>query len=248
MLEAKNISKSFSDNQVLREINFKLLENRSYAFVGISGCGKTTLARIIVGLEEADQGEVFLENQALKNLKQRGLQEQKQIQMVFQNSLGSFNPRRKIIKSLQNIFEIHKDLFRSEQLRRTRISELLKLLELDQEIIYKYPHQVSGGQIQRLAVLRALLCEPKILIADEPTSALDILSKKNLISILQRVKEKTGITYFIITHDFSSLEVLVDWVFVLDAGEIVEQNTPTEILRNPQHKHTKKLIESIPKI
>jgi|GEM_PF-1436235 len=254
MLEVKNLSKSFTDHLVLKKINFRLTENKSYAFVGVSGCGKTTLARIIIGLEQADCGEIYFQNQALKNLKSRSLKQKKQIQMVFQNALGSFNPRQKISTSLNRVFEIHKALSLSksgkskEQIRKTKIFDLLELLELDQSIIFKYPHQVSGGQIQRLSILRALLCEPKILIADEPTSALDVLSKKNLLSVLRKIKKNTQVSYFVITHDFSSLKALVDWVFVLDSGKIVEENSPEKILENPQHEHTKKLISSIPKI
>ena len=248
MLKIKNLSKSFSTNKVLENIDFELEEKRSYAFVGVSGCGKTTLARIITGLEEPDNGTLIFQGKTLSSLSERTLLEKKQIQLVFQNALGSFNPRRKIVHSLNNVFQVHRKLYPLSKERETRIFTLLELLELEKELLFQYPHQVSGGQIQRFALLRALLIEPKILIADEPSSALDPLSKKKLISILQKVRQSTSISYLIITHDFSYLESLVDWVFVLDSGQIVEENTPAELLQRPQKKHTKKLIEAIPKI
>ncbi len=177
-----------------------------HGLCGSSGCGKSTLARIAVGLEEDFSGEVCFEGKALK--KPFGASSGYRIQLIFQNALGSFNPRQKLGSSLalaQSLSASGKD----------QLPALLEALELDLAFLDRFPHQVSGGQVQRFAIARALLRSPAVLIADEPTSALDVTVKAKTLALLMRLRDQFGLSILVISHDRRALDRIADRVSFL---------------------------------
>ena len=164
------------------------------------------------------------------------------MQMVFQDPIGSFDPRLTIGKSIDELLKNNKV---PKNIRKEKIIELLKLVGLDKQYIDKYPRELSGGQCQRAAIAKAISCEPKILICDEVTSALDVSIQGQVISLLKELKEKKNMTYIFICHDLALVELLCDKVIVLNKGNIVESGDAKEIINNPIHPYTKLLVNSI---
>lgn len=232
MLQLKKISKSFDNKKVLDEIFLEINRAEIVGLVGESGCGKTTLAKIIVGLERPDSGEIsFCEK------------EKKKVQMIFQNVHGSFNPKFRLKSSLA---EARTGKSRKELLEES-LEESLESVGLEKLFLNRFPHELSGGQIQRMSIARALLSKPELLLADEPTSALDIFNKLQILHLLRSLKEKIGLSCLVITHDILSLASLADKIYVMQSGRIVESGKTTDVLKNPENSYTKKLINSVPK-
>lgn len=245
MLKVQNICKSFDELQVLTDTSLEISPCEIMGLIGESGCGKTTLARIILGLETQDSGQILFENTELSRaLKNRDKNYQRNIQMIFQNTAGSFNPKFSILNSLKQPL-IQYNLWQNDN---SIFDEVFENIGLDISILNKYPHEVSGGQIQRLAFARAILTRPKLIIADEPTSALDMQTKLQILELIQELRRKYAISFLIITHDILSLKNLADSISIMNKGEIVEQGHPHHILESPQQEYTKKLITAIPRL
>ena len=247
LLIIKGISKVYKkDNKeykVLEDINFKIKKGEMIGIVGESGSGKSTLARQIIRLEKPTSGQVLLNNKDITNIKGKELKNiYKDMQMVFQDPIGSFDPRLTIGKSIDELLKNNKV---PKNIRKEKIIELLKLVGLDKQYIDKYPRELSGGQCQRAAIAKAISCEPKILICDEVTSALDVSIQGQVISLLKELKEKKNMTYIFICHDLALVELLCDKVIVLNKGNIVESGDAKEIINNPIHPYTKLLVNSI---
>lgn len=247
LLIIKGISKVYKkDNKeykVLEDINFKIKKGEMIGIVGESGSGKSTLARQIIRLEKPTSGQVLLNNKDITNIKGKELKNiYKDMQMVFQDPIGSFDPRLTIGKSIDELLKNNKV---PKNIRKEKIIELLKLVGLDKQYIDKYPRELSGGQCQRAAIAKAISCEPKILICDEVTSALDVSVQGQVISLLKELKEKKNMTYIFICHDLALVELLCDKVIVLNKGNIVESGDAKEIINNPIHPYTKLLVNSI---
>ena len=239
LLSAQNIHKSFGDYTALSGANINIKPGSIVGLVGESGCGKTTLARIISGLEYLDTGNIILENHELSQIRTKI--QKSNIQLIFQNALGSFNPKFTIRNSLeQPLQELNLDK------TQVNLEELCHDLVLDPALLTRYPHQVSGGQIQRFAIMRAIIVKPKLLIADEPTSALDMTSKIEILKLISELRAKYNLSFLIITHDIMSLKNLVDYIYVMHKGIIVESGSPSDIINNPAQKYTQKLINAIP--
>ncbi len=227
MIKLVDISKKYcsrfnsSENLVLDEVNFTLRENEILALTGPSGCGKTTIARLILGLEKPDKGSIFYKDVDLSKLNKRQFKPyRKKIQFISQNPGSFFDPSIKLGKSIiepLNNFKI------SVKSKESKIEELLDDLKLDSKILTRYPHQVSGGEIQRLSILRGLLLEPKVLVLDEVTSMLDISVQAQILSLLKEIKIKNHMSYLFISHDEEVVNLFADRIIRLDRGKIIKR-------------------------
>lgn len=228
-------------------VNLTINKGEILAIAGESGCGKSTLAKALLKLEPVKSGEILFENQNIISLNKENLKEfRKQVQMIFQNPYASLNPKMKIIDILKEPLEINTKLTKQEILKT--VKEKIKLVGLEESCLDLYPHEFSGGQRQRIAIARALVLNPKFILADEPVSALDVSIQAQVINLIKELKEKYNLTFLLITHDMSVIEYLADRVAIMYLGEIVEIGTTKEIFSNPYHPYTKALLNSVPQI
>ena len=220
-------------------VSFSVADGECLALVGPSGCGKTTLAKIIVGLDSATSGEIMLEG-----VPYRGADLPKtlrrDISLVFQDPFGSFNPRRTIADSLGEPLRLEPEL--SSDARQQRLVDAIETVGLKADMLSRYPHEFSGGQRQRLAIARALVTRPKLVVLDEPVSALDVSVRGEVLALLARLQAQFGLTYLIISHDLDMVRAVADRVLVMDAGQIVEEGDPEQIFGHPQHRLTRDLV------
>jgi len=209
------------------------------ALVGPSGCGKTTLAKIIVGLDSATSGEIALEGQRYHGKDLPGSL-RRDVSLVFQDPFGSFNPRMTIGASLAEPLRLEPDL--QAEAIPARLQTAIEAVGLTVEMLERYPHEFSGGQRQRLAIARALVTRPKLLVLDEPVSALDMSVRGEVLGLLVRLQAEFGLTYLIISHDLDMVAAMADRVLVMEAGQIIEEGAPGAIFANPQHNLTRALV------
>jgi peptide/nickel transport system ATP-binding protein len=217
-------------------VHLSIARSECLALVGPSGCGKTTLARIIVGLDRATSGAVHLEGTEYHGSDlPRALR--RDISLVFQDPFGSFNPRLTIGDSLGEPLRLEPGIDRAG-----RLEEAITAVGLDAGMLSRYPHEFSGGQRQRLAIARALVTRPKLVVLDEPVSALDVSVRGEVLTLLARLQADFGLTYLIISHDLDMVRAMADRVLVMEAGKIVEEGKPAQIFAQPQHRLTRDLM------
>ncbi|WP_429810330.1 ATP-binding cassette domain-containing protein [Ensifer sp. B1-9] len=226
-------------------ISFELAKGECLSIVGESGCGKSTTALSILGLQEPTAGMIRYRGQPLSGPGAPGRMERaKAVQMVFQDPYASLNPRQSVRTSLAAPLRLHGITATSEI--DGRIEAMLKNVGLTPEQAGRYPHEFSGGQRQRIGIARALILEPEIVVLDEPVSALDVSIRAQIINLLLDLQEKLGLSYLMISHDLSVVEHMSDRVLVMYFGEIVEEGGWREIFEAPTHPYTQRLIAAIP--
>lgn len=223
LVEIKNLYKNYGEKRVLTDVNLDIFEKSSMGIVGESGNGKSTLAKILLGIEKFDKGEINYSEDIKKN----------SVQIIFQNTLGSLNPYRKIKKILSDVTT-----------DRNKMIEILKEVGLDEDSLEKYPKQFSGGQVQRICIARALLSEPKLLVLDEPTSSLDKTTQIQILNLLKKIRKDKDISYLIISHNLEVIESLCDTIIVMYQGEVVEkiENTNNLVINN---EYSQRLLNSL---
>ncbi len=232
---------------VLENINIKICKGQTVGVIGESGCGKSTMARVMSGLLPASKGNVLLRGENLKpDLKNRSRSELQKIQFVFQMADTALNPRQRIDQILGRPLEFYLELRGGE--KRKRIAELLEMVELPQDFTGRYPDELSGGQKQRINLARALAASPEILLCDEVISALDTIVGANIIELLKQLRKNTGVSFVFISHDLSTVASFADHIVVLYAGKVVDQGTVDEVLSPPYHPYTRLLISSVPEL
>ena len=247
LLHAKNVCKEFRQKKVLHSITIAIQKNQSYGLVGESGCGKSTFARVLAGLYRPEQGEVYWKGREMnwKSRKQR-IDYRKKIQMIFQNPYQALNPTMTVYENLQEALMaagISDEKEIAEQLRR-----ILDEVGLEEQRKQDYPQQLSGGQLQRVMIARALLMNPEFLICDEPFSGLDIQTQEQLVHLLCKMKEKEQLSMLFIGHDLSIVGHISDMLGVIYDGWLVEEGPSGELMEEPWHPYTKALISLSPSL
>jgi len=255
LLLVKSVSKTYAGQKswfspskggvkAVQNVSLKLPKQGSLAIVGESGSGKSTLARCIIGLEHNESGQIDLEGQIINGMPRRELRPiRKKIQMIFQDPFSSLNPRQKVgdIISLGPMIQgVARDVAWEEA------RELLRRVGLRAEAADRYPHEFSGGQRQRIGIARALAVKPKLIVADEPVSALDVSVQKQVLELLDELREEMGLSLLFITHDLRVAATVCENILIMSKGEVVEQGTTAAVFKNPSHPYTKSLLAAIP--
>ena len=237
--------RSQNNVRVLDQFNLTIYEGETLGIVGESGCGKSTLANTLLRLIPSSSGEINYNGGNILDYDAAKLRELRQhFQMVFQNPFTSLNPRMKVLDIVAEPIRTHRSLSSSEL--ESRVSELLRECGLSDDHLVRYPHELSGGQAQRVAVARALALNPKFLILDEPTSALDVSVQAQIINLLVKLQKDHGLTYLFISHDLGVVQHIADRIAVMYLGEIVELGTSESVFANPQHPYTQALLSATP--
>ncbi|RKX95337.1 MAG: oligopeptide ABC transporter ATP-binding protein [Spirochaetes bacterium] len=211
---------------------------KTLGLVGESGCGKTTLGRIILGLIKPDRGEVFFENTKITSFREKELRPmRKNFQMIFQDSRSAFNPRMRVYDALKEAAVLHLDM--KVRIIKEYINQLIDRVNLHRGLLYNYIGNLSGGEVKRLDILRAIMISPKFIIADEPLSPLDISMQSQIVNLLMEIQQKKKITMMFISHDLRMVRIISHRVAVMYLGKIVEVASKTVIGENPLHPYTK---------
>jgi len=249
LLHVENLKKYFTTNtntiRAVNGISFSIGVGETFGLVGESGCGKTTVARTILRLLEATSGKVFFEGREILSLPPKEFRKIRcHMQVVFQCPFSSLDPRQKVKDILGEPLIINFSLSKKERLERVR--ELMGLVELNEEYLWRYPHEFSGGQRQRIGIARSLALNPKFIILDEPTSALDVSIQSQILNLLKELQKKLSLSYLFISHNLSIVEHLCNHVGVMYLGKILEMGTTETIFENPAHPYTEALISATP--
>ncbi|MGI9402404.1 MAG: ABC transporter ATP-binding protein [Rhizobiaceae bacterium] len=232
--------------EAVRSVSFQIFPGQTMALVGESGCGKSTLGRCLLGLHRHFTGEILFDGANLAAADEQAKQARKHMQIVFQDPYGSFNPRHQVERL------IAEPLFQSPHLstqeKSGRVCEALVSVGLDEADRYKYIHEFSGGQRQRLAIARALVSHPKLIIADEPVSALDVSIRAQMLDLLSDLRDRLNIAYLFISHDLTVVRAICDEVMVMRAGQIIESGPVEDIFSEPEQEYTRQLLAAAPNL
>jgi len=227
-------------------VSFAIPRGRTLALVGESGCGKSTVARLLVGLYAPTRGEVVFDGQATAALSGAPLRAlRRRMQMIFQDPYASLNPRMTVGSIVGEPLEVH-GIGKSKKERQERVQELLKIVGLNPYFINRYPHEFSGGQRQRIGIARALAVNPSFIVCDEPISALDVSIQAQIINLLEDLQEEFNLTYLFIAHDLSVVRHISDRIAVMYLGKIVELAERDELYAKPMHPYTQALLSAVP--
>ena len=231
--------------KAINNISFSIRKGEILGVVGESGCGKSTMARLILRLIEPSSGRITIDGTDILKLSNKEMQQQrKNLQMVFQDPYSVMDPRYTIFRSLSEPFEIRK-IKHSKQERQAKVNELLELVGLTPEHGFAYPHELSGGQKQRADIARAMVLSPEFLILDEPTAALDVSVQAQIIKLLEGLRERLNLTFLFISHDLSLVSYFCDRVIVMYLGNIVEIISADAVGVKAHHPYTKALVDNI---
>src|SRR5437868_5182040 len=256
LLEVENVVKHFAADRsvfgtprahvkAVDGVSFSLHAGKTLALVGESGCGKSTVSRLVLRLIEPDAGSIRFEGRDLVGMDAGQLRAfRREAQIIFQDPYASLNPRMTVDQILSEPLALH-DLMPKTQ-RRARVEELLQLVGLEPRHARRYPHEFSGGQRQRIAIARALAVEPKLIICDEPVSALDVSIRSQILNLLRDLQERLGLAYIFVSHDLAVVKHIADRVAVMNLGGIVEAADTQSLFASPRHPYSQALLSAIP--
>jgi oligopeptide transport system ATP-binding protein len=229
-------------------VSFSVFEGETFAIVGESGCGKTTLARMLLRLIEPDSGEIRFGGQDLRALHSERLRVQRrQMQMIFQDPFASLNPRMRVGAIVAEPLAIHEPKLSASQ-RRDRATAILERVGLTSEALQRYPHEFSGGQRQRIGIARALILQPRLIVADEPVSALDVSVGAQVLLLLQELQREFHLTYVFISHSLPVVAQIATRVAVMRTGQFLEVGPVEQVLHRPTSDYTRELLAAVPEL
>ncbi|MBQ6524441.1 MAG: ABC transporter ATP-binding protein [Atopobiaceae bacterium] len=240
------VSRTFTVKAV-NGVSFDIYPGETYGLVGESGSGKTTIGRSIIRLYDPTSGSVMFQGKEIAGKLDRATENmlREDMQMIFQDPMSSLNPRKKVGDIIGEGLDIH-HRFATAKERDDAVAEMLNKVGLSQAHAERYPHQFSGGQRQRVGIARALVMNPKLIIADECISALDVSIQAQVVNLMKDIQDSTGCAYLFIAHDLSMVKYISDRIGVLQLGSMVETGTTEEIFANPVHPYTKSLLSAVP--
>lgn len=251
VIECQNLGRNFTIGRgiltakktlrAVQDVNLKVNRGEVLAVVGESGCGKTTLAKMLLGLLPPSTGEIFFEGDPLQNVDRHSIA--RRVQPVFQDPYSSLNPRKTLASIIALPLNVH-NVGTSEE-RKQRVEEIMEMVGLPRRLLYSYPSQLSGGQRQRVAIARALVMKPEVLICDEPTSALDVSVQAQILNLLQDLRKELNLTYVFISHNLAVVEHMADQLAVMYLGRLIEYGASSDVFANPRHPYTKMLLNSV---
>lgn len=228
-------------------VDFIIEKGKTYGLVGESGSGKSTTGKAIVGLEKVTSGEIIYEGTDVTTRKNRkAISYNKDVQMIFQDSMSSLNPKKRVLDIIAEPIRNFERL--SDQEEKKKVKSLLDIVGMPEDALYKYPHEFSGGQRQRLGVARAVATNPKLIIADEPVSALDLSVQAQVLNFMKNIQQEFGLSYLFISHDLGVVKHMCDNIAIMYKGRFVEIGSREDIYNDPKHIYTKRLLSAIPKI
>ena len=258
MIRVENIKKYFpikggffnkktGDVKAVENVSFEIPEGEILGLVGESGSGKSTLGRSLIRLIEPSNGKIFYNKKDITEFSEKEMRKlRKDFQIIFQDPYASLDPRKKIFDIISQGISIHNKMNKSQIY--DKVLEIIKDVGLQEEHLSRYPHEFSGGQRQRIGIARALVLDPKFIIADEPVSALDVTIQAQILNLILALKEKYSLTILFISHDLSVINQIADRVMVMYLGHIVEIANTKNLFSNPKHPYTRSLIETAPQI
>ena len=252
LLKVENLTQHFKINKnytvkAVNGLDFEIYPGETFGLVGESGSGKSTTGRSIIRLYEPTDGTILFDGVDIsgKLNKETERHLRTNMQMIFQDPMASLNPRKKVLDLIAQGLDVHK-LYQSKEERDEMVFKMLERVGLSRDHAYRYPHQFSGGQRQRIGIARALIMNPKLIIADEAISALDVSIQAQVVNLMKRIQKETGIAYLFIAHDLSMVKYIYNRIGVMHLGYLVEVGTRDEIFNNPVHPYTKSLLSAIP--
>jgi peptide/nickel transport system ATP-binding protein len=256
VLSLQSLSKTFDSTKgrkrakvyAVRDVSFDVAKGEAVAIVGESGSGKSTVARMVARLTEPSSGQIVFEGKKVLELEPKGPSQsyRARVQMVFQDPFGSLNPVHTLGYHLERPLTNHAKLGDKSKLSERVLGLLTRVgLTPAEDFARKYPHEASGGQRQRLAIARALAPDPALILADEPTSMLDVSLRAGILTLLRSLKDEHGVSFMFITHDLASARHFADRIVVMYAGQVVEVAKSADLINDPRHPYTKKLLEAV---
>ena len=244
LLEVRNVAKTYGRgkkrHEVLKNINITLNEGEVLGIIGESGCGKSVLLNLISCLEPVSGGQLFFKGQEYTGKKPKDVC--RWFQVIFQDSEAAFDPKMTIRESMHESLKL---LAESSKNANQRIDDMVSMMGLSTELADRYPRQLSGGQVQRMAIARGLVTEPNMILCDEITSALDVSAQAMILQYLYELRKKRGLTMMFVSHDMALCATFCDRMAIMKDGEIVEIGTPEQIMDYPQHDYTKLLLDAV---
>lgn len=252
LLDVKDLKQHFKVSRkftvkAVNGVSFQIYPGETYGLVGESGSGKSTIGRSIIRLYDPTAGKMIFDecdiSGKLSEKEKKHLRTN--MQMIFQDPMACLNPRKKVLDIIAQGLDIHK-LYKTKEEREEKVYKILEKVGLSKEHANRYPHQFSGGQRQRIGIARALIMNPKLIIADEAISALDVSIQAQVVNLMKDIQKETNTAFLFIAHDLSMVKYISDRIGVLHLGYLLETGTTEEIFSNPIHPYTKSLISAIP--